>query len=83
MKTKMTYLNARLRQTRGWLKETWGRISQLATTNRALGRPTKQRSSWPWIPALGGAALLVGLSLALLTRKTDILATLRTTEMAE
>ncbi len=54
--------------------------SLLATANQALGRPTKQRSSRPWIPALGGVALLVGLSLAVLTHKTGVFATQHTAE---
>lgn len=38
-------------------------------TNQALGKAAKPKSSWVWIPALGGAALLAGLSLAVFTPK--------------
>ena len=131
MNTKTAFLKARLRQTRGSLKEIWGNISHsnrtkmegkldkmagrsqvgllrteararkeidqaardgqqnikklsaslLATTNQVLGKPAKQRFSWPWIPSLGGIALLVGLSLAVLTHKTGVFAAQRTAEI--
>jgi uncharacterized protein YjbJ (UPF0337 family) len=129
MNTKTTITKARLRQTRGSLKETWGNVSHsrrtkmegkldkmagrsqvellrteararkevdqiiengqqniqklsaslLANAHQVLGKPAKQRSSWPWIPSLGGVALLAGLSLAVFTHKTGFLSMQRTT----
>jgi uncharacterized protein YjbJ (UPF0337 family) len=131
MNTKTAFLKARLRQTRGSLKETWGNISHsnrtkmegkldkmagrsqvgllrteararkeidqaledaqqniqklsaslLATANQTLGKPAKQRSSWPWIPSLGGIALLAGLGLAVFTHKTGVFASQHTAEI--
>ena len=47
----------------------------VTTANQALGRPAARRSSRSWIPALGGAALLAGLGVAVLTHKTGVFAT--------
>ena len=131
MNTKTTFMKARLRQTRGSLKETWGTISHsnrtkmegkldkmagrsqvgllrteararkevdqviengqqniqklsaslLANAHQVLGKPAKQRSSWPWIPSLGGVALLVGLGLAVFAHKTGFLSMQRTSPL--
>ena len=50
----------------------------VATANQALGRPAERRSSRTLIPALGGVALLAGLSVAVLTHKTGVFAAQRT-----
>lgn len=42
--------------------------SLVSAANKALVRPAKRKSGWIWIPALGGAALLTGLGLAMFTQ---------------
>lgn len=124
MKLTNALMKARLHQTRGSAKATWGKISRrdrirlegqmeqlsgrsqekllltgaqarreldlavqrgqqniqqlsaalVATANQAVGRPAKRKPSRPWIPALGGVALLAGLGVAMLTHKTGVFA---------